>query len=74
MSVRPEHLLSTNSFASIITGDEDDACIRPSLFLKQTIPASSLAMFAMTGHNQQLIAADEIRKKESPPLGWTLIQ
>jgi hypothetical protein len=31
-------------------------------------------MFAMTGHNQQLIAADEIRKKESPPLGWTLIQ
>ena len=70
MSVRPEHLLSTNSFASIITGHVDDACIRPSL----TIPASSLAMFAMTGHNQRLIAADEIRKKESPPLGWTLIQ
>jgi hypothetical protein len=71
MSVRPEHLLSTNSFASIITGHVDDACIRPSLFL---IPASSLVIFAMTGHNQRLIAADEIRKKESPPLGWTLIQ
>jgi 3-oxoadipate enol-lactonase len=34
----------------IITGDEDDACIQPSLFLKQTIPASGLAMFAKTGH------------------------
>jgi hypothetical protein len=27
-----EHLISTNTFASIITGDEDDACIRQSLF------------------------------------------
>jgi len=34
----------------IITGDEDDGCIQPSLFLKQTIPASGLAMFAKTGH------------------------
>ena len=34
----------------IISGDEDDACIQPSLFLKQTIPASGLAMFAKTGH------------------------
>jgi proline iminopeptidase len=34
----------------IITGDEDDSCIQPSLFLKQTIPASGLAMFAKTGH------------------------
>ena len=46
----PEHLISTNTFASIITGDEDDACIQPSLFLKQAIPASGLAMFAKTGH------------------------
>ena len=34
----------------IIVGDEDDACIEPSLFLKQTIPASGLAMFPKTGH------------------------
>ena len=46
----PEHRTSTNTFASIITGDEDDACIQPSLFLKQTIPAPGLAMFAKTGH------------------------
>jgi proline iminopeptidase len=31
--------------ALIIVGDEDDACIEPSLFLKQTIPASGLASF-----------------------------
>ncbi len=36
--------------ALIIVGDEDDACIEPSLFLKQTIPASGLAMFPKTGH------------------------
>jgi proline iminopeptidase len=34
----------------IIVGDEDDACIQPSLFLKQNIPASGLAMFPKTGH------------------------
>jgi 3-oxoadipate enol-lactonase len=34
----------------IICGDEDDACIQPSLFLKQHIPASGLAMFPKTGH------------------------
>jgi 3-oxoadipate enol-lactonase len=34
----------------IITGDEDDPCIPPSLFLKRTIPASGLAIFAKTGH------------------------
>ena len=34
----------------IISGDEDDSCIQPSLFLKQTIPASGLAVFPKTGH------------------------
>jgi 3-oxoadipate enol-lactonase len=34
----------------VICGDEDDACIQPSLFLKQHIPASGLAMFPKTGH------------------------
>ncbi len=34
----------------IIVGDEDDACIESSLFLKQHITASGLAMFPKTGH------------------------
>jgi 3-oxoadipate enol-lactonase len=34
----------------VIVGDEDDACIQPSLFLKQHIPASGLAVFPKTGH------------------------
>jgi 3-oxoadipate enol-lactonase len=34
----------------IIVGDEDDSCIAASLFLKQRIPTSGLAMFPRTGH------------------------
>jgi len=34
----------------IICGDEDDSCIEPSLFLKQHLPASGLAMFPKSGH------------------------
>lgn len=34
----------------IICGDEDDNCIGPSIFLKQHIPASGLAMFPKSGH------------------------
>jgi proline iminopeptidase len=34
----------------IIVGDEDDACIEPSLFLKRNIAASGLAIFPKTGH------------------------
>jgi 3-oxoadipate enol-lactonase len=34
----------------VICGDEDDACIQPSIFLKQQIPASGLSMFPKTGH------------------------
>jgi 3-oxoadipate enol-lactonase len=36
--------------ALIVVGDEDDRCIEPSLFLKQTITASGLVMFPKTGH------------------------
>jgi len=36
--------------ALIIVGDEDDACIEPSLFLKRNIATSGLAMFPRTGH------------------------
>jgi proline iminopeptidase len=34
----------------IIVGDEDDACLAPSLLLKQHIPASGLSVFPKTGH------------------------
>jgi 3-oxoadipate enol-lactonase len=36
--------------ALIICGDEDDACIAPSLFLKQHLPASGLTFFPKSGH------------------------
>jgi 3-oxoadipate enol-lactonase len=34
----------------IVVGDEDEPCLEPSLFFKQAIPASGLAMFPKTGH------------------------
>jgi 3-oxoadipate enol-lactonase len=34
----------------IVVGDEDDACVEPSLFLKKMIATSGLAMFPKTGH------------------------
>jgi len=36
--------------ALIVVGDEDERCIEPSLFLKNTIEASGLVMFPKTGH------------------------
>ncbi|NPV19907.1 alpha/beta fold hydrolase [Bradyrhizobium aeschynomenes] len=36
--------------ALIICGDEDDACIEPSLFLKRHLPASGLMVFPKSGH------------------------
>ncbi|WP_315784057.1 MULTISPECIES: alpha/beta hydrolase [unclassified Bradyrhizobium] len=36
--------------ALIICGDEDDACIEPSLFLKRHLPASGLTFFPKSGH------------------------
>jgi 3-oxoadipate enol-lactonase len=36
--------------ALIVVGDEDDRCIEPSLFLKNTIAASGLVMFPKSGH------------------------
>jgi pimeloyl-ACP methyl ester carboxylesterase len=34
----------------IVCGDEDDACIEPSIYLKKHIPASGLAIFPKSGH------------------------
>jgi proline iminopeptidase len=38
----------------IMVGDEDDACIESSLFLKQQIATSGLAMFPKSGHGLNL--------------------
>ena len=34
----------------ILCGDEDDACVKPSLFMKRHIPGSGLAFFPKSGH------------------------
>jgi 3-oxoadipate enol-lactonase len=38
----------------IITGDEDDSCVEPSLFLKRHIAPSGLCVFPRTGHTVNL--------------------
>jgi proline iminopeptidase len=44
--------------ALIVVGDEDDRCIEPALFFKQTLPASGLAVFPKTGHAVNLEEPD----------------
>jgi pimeloyl-ACP methyl ester carboxylesterase len=34
----------------VVTGDEDEQCLAPAMFMKRTIPASGLAVFPRTGH------------------------
>lgn len=38
----------------VITGDEDDHCLQPSLYLKQTIPACGLLVLPKSGHTINL--------------------
>ncbi len=38
----------------IITGDEDDPCLEPSLFMKRQIPSSGLVVLPCTGHTLNL--------------------
>jgi 3-oxoadipate enol-lactonase len=35
-------------------GDEDDACVEPSLFLKNHLPAAGLTFFPKSGHAPNL--------------------
>jgi 3-oxoadipate enol-lactonase len=44
--------------ALIVVGDEDARCIEPSLFLKDTLPASGLVMMPKTGHAVNLEEPD----------------
>ncbi len=34
----------------IVTGDEDEPCLVPGIFMKRTIPSSGLAVIPNTGH------------------------
>jgi pimeloyl-ACP methyl ester carboxylesterase len=34
----------------ILTGDEDEPCIEPAVFMKRCIPRSGLAVFHQSGH------------------------
>ena len=38
----------------VLVGDEDDHCLQPGIFLKQTIPACGLSIFPKTGHTLNL--------------------
>jgi 3-oxoadipate enol-lactonase len=44
--------------ALIVVGDEDERCIEPSLFLKDTLPASGLVVLPKTGHVVNLEESD----------------
>lgn len=50
LSAFEEQLKGVTLPTLIIVGDEDDACIEASLYLKQHIATSGLAMFPKTGH------------------------
>ena len=38
----------------IVTGDEDDPCLEPALFMKRKIPSSGLVVMPRTGHTMNL--------------------
>jgi pimeloyl-ACP methyl ester carboxylesterase len=38
----------------VVTGDEDEPCLEPALFLKRTIPSAGLAVVPRTGHTINL--------------------
>jgi pimeloyl-ACP methyl ester carboxylesterase len=42
----------------IIVGDEDEACVEPSLFARRSIPACGMVMFPRTGHTVNLEEPD----------------
>jgi pimeloyl-ACP methyl ester carboxylesterase len=48
----------------VMTGDEDDHCLQPSIYLKKTLPAAGLAILPKTGHTLNL---------EEPALFNTLV-
>ena len=46
----------------IISGDEDEPCLQPSLYLKRVLPNAGLAIFAKTGHTVNIEEPDAVNR------------
>lgn len=46
----------------LMTGDEDEPCLEPSIFMKRTIPAAALVVMPKRGHTINLEAPDEFNR------------
>ncbi len=46
----------------LMTGDEDEPCLEPSVFMKRTIPAAALVVMPKCGHTINLEAPDEFNR------------
>ena len=46
----------------VVTGDEDDPCLQPALFMKQAIASSGLVVFPRTGHTVNLEEPDAFNR------------
>jgi len=46
----------------IVSGDEDDHCLQPALFMRRTIPASGLLVLPKTGHTINLEEPDAFNR------------
>jgi len=46
----------------LLTGDEDDPCLQPALFMKQAIASSGLVVFPRTGHAVNLEEPDAFNR------------
>ena len=46
----------------IVTGDEDDACLVPSIYMKRTIPSAGLVVMPNTGHTINLEEPDQFNR------------
>ena len=53
-----KEMKAINIPALIITGDEDEPCLEPSIFMKRCIPTSGLFIFPNTGHTVNLEEPD----------------
>ena len=42
----------------VITGDEDDHCLQPAIFMKKSVPACGLLVLPKTGHTANLEEPD----------------
>ncbi len=48
--------------ALIVTGDEDDACLVPAIYMKRTIPSAGLVVVPNTGHTVNLEEPDAFNR------------